>query len=238
MLRTFMLALLSASLLIIVSCGSSQEKKNLAAAKFMLGQSELQSGNNQQAYIRFHEALIEDPRNKEVHHALGYVNMTMGDYGKAEKFLMRAVSLDNKYSEAWNSLCSLYHIYLGRYDKALRACEKALENPLYKTPEKSLYNIARIYYKKGNNQKALSYSSKAIKRFPNWFPAYYIQSLAYNSLGNYNQASVALDTAIGLDPRFQGNKKKAEKYFKENRNKKAFFETTQEADILVDILHY
>jgi len=151
---------------------------------------------------------------------------------------LKAVSLDDSYSEAWNTLCSIYHIYLGRYDKAIDACSKALENPLYPTPEKPLYNLARIYYKQGNNQKSLAYANKAIRRFPNWFPAYYIQALAYNSLGNYNEASIAMDTAVGLDPRFQGNKKKAESFFKKNRGKKTYFETPQEADLFVDILHY
>jgi tetratricopeptide (TPR) repeat protein len=238
MRRIIILAFIMTLSLTSASCGTSQDKKDMAIAKYKLGQSELQAGKTQQAFVRFHEALIQDPRNREVHHALGYVNMSMGDYKEAEKHLMRAVSLDNQYSEAWNSICSLYHIYLGKYDKALRACEKALENPLYATPEKSFYNIARIYYKKGNNSKSLANAGKAIKRFPNWFPAYYIQSLAYNGLGKYNEASESLDTAIGLDPRFQGNKKKAENYFKKNRKKKAFFETPQEADLLVEILHY
>jgi len=220
------------------SCGTTQDKKNMAIAKYKLGQSELQSGRTQQAFIRFHEAVQQDPNNKEVHHALGYVNMTMGDYAEAEKYLMRAVSLDNEYSEAWNSLCSLYHIYMNRYEKAIRACEKALENPLYKTPEKSFYNIARIYYKKGEYSKALAYSGKAVRRFPNWFPAYYVQALAYNGQKKYDEAAEALLTAIGLDPRFQGDRKKAEKHFRKNRKKKTFFESPQEADQFVEILHY
>ena len=232
----FLAAILVISL--TVSCGTSQAKKDMAMAYYKLGQSELQAGETQKAFVRFHEALQEDPRNPEVNHALGYVNMTIGEYVKAEKNIKDAVAFKPGYSEAWNTLCSLYHLYMGKYDQAVRACEKALSNPLYATPEKAFYNLGRIYYKKGNNQKALSYMSKAVRRFPNWFPAYYGQALAYNALGKYNSASQALETAVGLDPRFQGNAKKAEKHFRANRNRKEYFENPREADQLIEILHY
>ena len=142
---------------ITVSCGTSQEKKDRAVAHYKLGQSELRAGKTQQAFIRFHEALQVDPRNAEVHHALGYINMTIGEYAKAEKNIKEAVAIKSDYSEAWNTLCSLYHLYMGKHDQALRACEKALANPLYTTPEKAFYNLGRIHYKKGNYQKALSH---------------------------------------------------------------------------------
>jgi len=220
------------------SCGTSQEKKDMAISHYKLGQSELQTGNTQQAFIRFHESLNLDPGNYEAHHALGYVNMTMGEYAKAEQNLRKAVDLKPDYSEAWNSLCTLYHMYMNRLDQAVKACERALENNLYTTPEKSLYNLCRIYYKKGNHQKALTYINKAVKRFPNWFPAYYSQALVYNAIGQYNEAALALETAVGLDPRFQGDKKKAEKHFRDNRNKKDYFENPREADQLIEIIHY
>lgn len=222
----------------LLSACVSSENKSQAISQYKLGQSELQSGNIQQAYVRFHESLIKDPGNYEVHHALGYVNIVLGDYGKAENNLLQAVKIKEDYSEAWNTLCSLYHIYLGRYEAAINACEKALENNLYTTPEKSLYNLGRIYYKTGNNRRSLKYIDKATRRLPSWFPPYYSKALAYNALGQYNNASEALDTAIGLDPRFQGDKKKAEKHFRNNRTKRKFFESPAEADQLIDILHY
>lgn len=236
-MRRISLIIVMTLFVFLVSCIST-ENKNLAVSQYKFGQSSLQSGNIQDAYVKFHESLLLDPNNHEVHHALGYVNMLLGDYDKAEKNLLQAVSLKPDYSDAWNTLCSIYHLYLGKYDAAIIACEHALENPLYSTPEKSFYNIGRIYYKKGNYHKALDYAVKATKRLPSWFPPYYSKALAYNALGKYDDAAEAVETAIGLDPRFQGDKKKAENYLRQNRKKKQFFETTTEADQLIDILHY
>lgn len=237
-MRRILLPLAIMVISLLISCGTSQNNKDEARSSFTLGQSYLSSGNTQQAFIKFHEALKYDPNNKEVYHALGYINMRLGEYAEAEKNVLKAVDIDSGYSEAWNTLCTLYHMYMEKYDDAAKACETALENNLYPTPEKSLYNLGRIYYKQRQYRKSLAYTEKAIKRLPSWFPAYYSQALTYNALGQYPEAVQAVETAIGLDPRFQGDKQKAEKHFKQNRLKKELFETSREADQLLEILHY
>lgn len=222
-------------LLLITSCGTSHDNKMLAESQYKLGLSHLQTGGAQQAFVKFHEALVYDPNNKEIHNALGNTNIMLGDYSAAETSFHNAIKLDRDYSEAWNNICYLYFKKLKEYGKAIDACENALKNPLYETPEKPLYNLGRIYYRLKNFKKSLENTEKALKRYPSLFQAFYSKALAYNALGRYSEAAEALSTAIDLDPRFQGNKQMAEKNFRENRHR---YEDPREVDQLIEILHY
>lgn len=237
-MRILIITMLVAAFAMTAGCGASAEKKEMARSHFMFGQSQLRSGNVQQAYIKFHEALEYNPRDKEVHHALGYVNMKNKEYAKALEHLRKAVKIDSGYSEAWNTMCVLNHMHMKDYNGAIVACEKALKNDKYSTPEKSMYALGRIYYKLGDYNKSLEYFSKVVIRFPSLIVPYYGQALVYNALGRRTEASEAISTAIGLDPVLQGDKIKAEKFIKKNRNNEAYFETPDEADRLIEILHY
>ncbi len=237
-MRVLVIAVLVTVFSILTGCSASAEKKEMARSHYLLGQSKLQSGNTQNAYIEFHKALEFNPRNKEVHYALGYVNMKNKDYKIAHEHLSKAVKIAPNYSEAWNTMCFLDYMYLKDYDGAIAACQEALKNPLYTTPEKPLYTLGRIHYLLGNNTKALKYFTKTVNRFPSFFFAYYSQALAYNALGQRTEASEAIAIGIELNPDFQGDTIKAEKFIRKNRTNKAYFSTTKEADLLIQILHY
>ena len=228
--RVYVLLIL---LLFIAAC-SSTEKKNMALSYYKLGQSHLQTGSPQKAFVKFHESLDFNPEAKETYNALGWTNLLLGDYDQSEASYLKAVELDDNFSEAWNNLCFLYYNELKRYDDAINACQKALENVRYGTPEKPLYTLGRISYRRGDYRKALAYTDKAIRRFPQLVGAYYSKALIYNAMGQYSEAQHVMGEALELDPRFQGNKKKAEKHFNDNRRS---YEKG-EADQFIDILHY
>lgn len=232
--RRFVVVLVAIAFASSMSCAGSSKRRNEAEARFKLGVSHLMSGNSQAAFLKFQEALKLDPDNKEIHNGLGNVYIQLKEFGNAEKAFLKAVELDRNYSEAYNNLCYVYYI-TAEYERAVRNCRKALENPLYPTPEKAFYNTGRSQYRLGDFDGAVESFTNAVKRFPNFYQAYYGLALAYNAVKKYGKAATAMGDAIGFDPRFFGDRAKAEREF--NRLK-AQGGDIKDLEDYIDILHY
>ncbi|GAB4389438.1 MAG: hypothetical protein Kow0025_14760 [Thermodesulfovibrionales bacterium] len=232
-------ALLAASLSLAALSCSVSGKGARADAHFKLGNSYLVVGENQAAFVEFQKALELDPRNEKVHNAIGVVYLNLDDYGKAREYFANAVRLDPSFSEAFNNLCFASYS-LKRWSDAVEACRKALENPLYLTPEKAYYNMARAYYRMGEYRKAEEAYEDAIKRFPreapNRFIAYYGLALAYNALEMYGKAASTMAKAVRMDPAFEGDINKAEEAFRTMEARTA--EEQKDFRDLIEILRY
>lgn len=228
-----LLALAAALSVIALSCAGSGGGMK-ADAHYKLGNSKLVIGENQAAYVEFQKALELDPRNEKVHNAIGVVHLNLEDYEAAREHFLKAVKLDHSFSEAYNNLC-FANYSLKRWDDAVEACRSALENPLYPTPQKAYYNMARAYYRMGQYGKAEEAYEDAIRRFSrdaaNRHLAYYGLALTYNALEQYGKAASSMATALRLDPAFQGDINRAEEAF---RTREA--ETPEEQKDLRDLI--
>jgi Tfp pilus assembly protein PilF len=198
--------------ILALSCASVQNKRE-SRAHYKIGVSYLNSAQYQAAYVEFQKAMNLNSKDKEVHNAIGFVYLKLDEIKKSEKYFRNAVELDPDYSEAFNNLCFLYYT-LGDYDRARDSCLKALDNPLYTTPEKAYYTLGRSYYRLGNFPGAIDSFNHAVKRYPSLTHAYYGLALAYNAKRMYGMAAEAISTAIELDARFRGNREKAEEEFR------------------------
>jgi Tfp pilus assembly protein PilF len=219
----------------VTACKTASKRNLEVESLYKFGMSHLVSGKNQAAFVKFHEALQIDPDHKESLNGLGYVYLGMEEYEKAAEHFGKAIAIDDSYSEAYNNLCFTYY-NLARYQEAISTCEKAVENPLYATPEKAYYNMGRSYYKMGKHQKAVESLDQGLKRHPNFFQGYYAMALAYNALRQHGKASEAMGLAIGLDPRFQGDKQLAENKLRELKREGVY--DPKEVEQYIQILHY
>lgn len=234
--RLLVLAAVFALAFTTASCKRTNIKpSDQAESLFKLGQSHLVTGATQAAFVKFHEALLIKPKHKKALNGLGYVYLDRKDFKKAEESFRKAIKSDKTYSEAHNNLCFTLSMQ-GRHEEALTACRKALKNPVYPTPEKSYYNMGRIYHKMVRYSEAIKAYEDAIKRYPNFYPGYYAKALTHNSFRQYGAAADAMNLALGLDPRFQGDKKIAERTFIELRNKGVM--DPGEVNQYLEILHY
>lgn len=220
--------------LFVLGCANPYERQMQVDGYYKLGVSHLVSGNTQAAFLQFHEALKLDPKNKEVLNALGTVHIELRDFPKAALYFQQAIEQDKTYSEAYNNL-GFVHYNLGNYGTAIELCTKALENPLYATPEKAYYNIGRSYYHMKQYGEAVAAFSNAVKRHPNFIQGYYAMALAYNADNKYDRAAESLGVAIGLDTRFQGNLMLAERKFKEALKTSS---NREDLEGFLEILHY
>ncbi|MFQ3573227.1 MAG: tetratricopeptide repeat protein [Thermodesulfovibrionales bacterium] len=196
-------------LLLFISCAAQPKKpaedvQKEAEYYYKMGISSLNEGNLKMAYVQLHKAYELDQGNLDILNSLGIVFMKLGEDNKAMEFFKRVISIDNKYSEAYNNV-GVIHLQNGRYKDAIEAFNNTLLNPLYKFPERGYYNLGNAYYRIGQYDKALKAFQTSIRLSPNFSLPYYGSSLVYNKKGNYGFASSMLTQAVALDERYKGN---------------------------------
>lgn len=230
MLKKGLLAILILTLL--GACASQDQKQ--AVMHYKLGLSHLENQKLQAAFIEFNKALEYDKGNKDIYSALGYIYFKFDELEKAEEMFWKAISIDSEYSDAYNNICNINY-KRREFQKALLNCGKALQNPLYETPQKAYYNLGNTLYRLKRYPEAIKSYKDAIKRDGGFFPAYYGLALASNANGEYGPASDALEKAVKLDPQFGGDMRKAEE-----KIKKRAASPVDEEDMLslLDIFRY
>lgn len=225
--------LLLAVFIAAYSC-ASPEKLKKAEAHYKMGISYLNADNAQAAFLEFQKSLDLNPKDEKVHNAIGVVYLDLKDFEKAEESFRKAVKIDPEYSEAYNNLCYVYYT-VKQWERAVESCTQALVNPLYPTPWKAYYNLGRSHYRLRQYDKAVRAFENAVKRYPDLYPAHYGLALAYNAQGMYGRAASAIARAVELDPRFRGNRDKADMEF---RMMKAEGEEGKDLKDYIEILKY
>ncbi len=101
--------------------------------------------------------------NAEAHNVIALIYERLGEYGLADHHFKRSVRYapDNSYAlNAYGSfLCQR-----GRYEEADAQFQRALMNPLYKTPEVALTNAGICANRNGDKEKAETYLRKALSK--------------------------------------------------------------------------
>ena len=122
-----------------------------------------------------------------------------GDYQGAIAAFDEALSLDPKYSSAYNNRSCAYS-KLGRYDRAIEDCNEALA--IDAKDAVAYYNRGGLYYDKGDNERAIADYDKAISLNSKYFEAYNNRGNAYAHKGNYTHAISDYSRALVLNPDF------------------------------------
>lgn len=226
-------------LVVLTGCASvnTEEKIKESSAHYQLGVSYLNENNIQLAFVEFQKALKLNPNDKEVANAIGIVYlMKLEDYPQAAEYFQRALSLDKNFSEASNNLGLAYE-KSGRYAEAVEAYKSALTSPVYRNAQKALNNLGRAYYRVKRYNDSIAAYKEAIRRSYDFHLPYYGLALSYNAIGKYNDAAIALQRGIEIDPAYKGDKVKA---LKDMREKKILLAGEEEKDLedLLEIMNY
>lgn len=118
-------------------------------------------------------ALEVEPRNAEGHNVIALLYDRLGEKGLAERHFQRSLKLDPQNSYVLNAYAS-HLCQQQRFDEADSYYLKALENPLYKTPEVALTNAGICAQRSDQLDKAEAYLRRALTINPE-FPAALIQ---------------------------------------------------------------
>jgi len=243
-LLTPLMGLFLTAILVFSGCASMKvtpEDVRRSSAEYMLGMSYMEQNRFQDAFVEFQKAIRSNPRNKEAHNMLGHLHGVLEQYEESLDFYDRALKIDPRFSEAYNNRAGTL-IQMERWDEAIASAEKALENPLYATPEYALNNIGYAEMKKGKYEAAILTLKKALRRRP--LPqASYNMALAHIELGQDWAAVRALEDLLERYPQYadahyqlgllylkSGNRDKARKHFTEAAN----LAPDQEVGIMAD----
>ena len=113
---------------------------------------------------------------------IGIAYYKLKKYSNAIKHLKRALEINPELTEAHNTLGAVF-AEEKKYDLALNEFFKVLEDKAYLFPENALYNIALIYYNKGEYLKSIEYCKKTLIVVPKSPMVYYLLGLNYFKLG-------------------------------------------------------
>jgi type IV pilus assembly protein PilF len=133
------------------------------------------------------EAVKLDPNNSRTYNIFGLVYAVLGENAKAEQNFAKAMALapnDSEIRQNWGW-------YLCTHDRARESIpefERAVSNPLYKTPEVPLVNAGRCSAQIGDTVLAESFFLRALKAAPGSEPATYGLALLAYRAARYDDA--------------------------------------------------
>ncbi|AFZ36264.1 glycosyl transferase family 2 [Stanieria cyanosphaera PCC 7437] len=189
-----------------------QAKPDLAFQQhFQLGEQLLKIGKFQEALHQYFRAIELVPTSIEAHQKLAITLEQMGEWQQASKYYQRVLELKNnpieqKFLTPHHSPEQLQISPANNPDSKLQQyLQKAAQNP---NSAEAQANVASIYAKEKQWQKAVAHYQKAIQLNPNFAGAYRNLARALTQSGKEDKAISFWLRAIQLEPQ----KIKAEEY--------------------------
>lgn len=194
--RLLVLALLAVS----AACVTTGEKPEPSAASkteaallnTSLGVAYIEQGQLDVAMQKLQRAVKLDPELPDAHNALAFLYSRIGETSLARDEYRTALRLDPGSSATMNNF-GIFLCAQGEYKEAMKYFNKALENPLYRTPEAAYTNAGMCALEQGKKQEAENYLRRALDVQPDFGNA--LLQLAQLSYENeiYIQARAFMD---------------------------------------------
>jgi len=152
-------------------------------------------GEFRKAEITLNKAAQINPLNGEVLQTLGLFNLQSQLYDGAEKYLLKAISIDHNLIDAKKGLIILY-----QNQARLEESAKYINDILRVSPDCPQLNllIANQKFLIGETDSAITYALKEIKEEPDQFDAYYFLSTLYSLSGEEIKSQKAFAIAEKL----------------------------------------
>ncbi len=164
-----------------------------------MGQKFLAAGDLGQALKFLTLAEKKSPKDPAIQYHLGLAYGSRGLPVDAQAHFEKALALKPDYPEVNNALGAFY-AERGQLDKAEENFQKALANPLYQTPSFPLYNLGRLYEKKGDLDAALKYYQEAVRLQWNYGAAHFRTGQILEAKERNAEAREAYGKAIEYAP--------------------------------------
>jgi tetratricopeptide (TPR) repeat protein len=175
----------------------------------LLGREHFQRGEYDKAEYLLRQVIAKFERYADVHHMLGVIAHSSGEFAKAEGYFERAVQLNPNYTEAQLSLMVTYN-ELGKYDEARRLygqvkdrTQRGPVDPFVKGRISNMHaEVAQAYIDAGLPSQAVSELSKAIQLSPDFADLRVKLGLLYRDIGELGLAREQLEAARDKNANF------------------------------------
>jgi len=195
-LRTEKLVLLILLLGLLQGCvtvdPSKGKNEKASAVNVQLGIGYLQQNKLELASEKLSKALRQDPNSASAHNAYAILQDRLLQVDKAEFHYRKATELDSKDSQANNN----FGAFLCRNGRELESEKyfiRAVDNPLYSTPEYAYSNAAICLLKVDQRDKAREYLRKALAAKADFSAALLTMGELLFSEGEHDNARLYLD---------------------------------------------
>lgn len=175
----------------------------------LLGREHFQRGEYEKAEYLLRQVGAQTDHYADVHHMLGVIAHTKGDFARAESHLEKAIQLNPNYTEAQLSLMVTYN-ELGKYDAARRiygqlrsrSCRQPLDPFVVGKLSNMHADLAQAYQDAGLLYQAAIELQKAIQLSPDFTDLRVRLGLLYRDMGEIGLAKEQLETARDKNPNY------------------------------------
>ena len=165
-----------------------------------LGSMYFQGGNLIVALEELTIAISIDTNYAPAYSTRGLVLFYIKEYESAEKDFKRALSLDEKNPEISNNY-GWFLCQIGKEKESIDYFQRAIKNPLYRTPDIAFLNAGACYVKLGELDKADDFVRRSLRFAPENPQALYQLALISYKRENYDAAKEHLKNVVRLsDP--------------------------------------
>ncbi len=197
--------IITSFLLILGSCASNPDQKAEDSREgdlhYQMGVTYLTKGNVEMALFELSKAVRLKPRDAEVRFALGTIYLFKGEPERAIGEFKQVIQLNPSHSDAYNNLGAAY-VRIEKWDLAIDACQTALDQIGYQTPEKALTIIGWSYYKKNDPVNSIDYLKRALEIKPDSPDTANKMSEVYISEGRLDKAQAILADLVTSYPTY------------------------------------
>lgn len=199
-------------------------KESPADLYVAMAQEYYRRGQMDAALQRAEHAVKVDGKNARARYMLAFLYQRLGETERADKQFREAVNLDPKNPDIRNAWGTFFCAQK-RYSEADEQFNKALENPLYATPEVALTNAGICARQAGDRARAQGYFSRASSANARFGPALFESARLSYEQGDHTAAKGYIDRYFEVAPmepaalllavrveRQLGNKKRAATY--------------------------
>jgi type IV pilus assembly protein PilF len=181
-------------------CAKSPEELREASGPYLdRGIKYLQMKDPTGALSELLKAVEINPKDPQIHNALGLAYQLKQMYKESEEHLKKAIKLDPRYSEARNNLGATY-MAMQEWDKAIEQYEIITHDVVYRSPDFAYNNLGQAYFKKGAFDKAIENYQKSIT-LNNAMPvSHHNLGLVFLELGKKKEAVYEFQKAIQIYP--------------------------------------
>jgi tetratricopeptide (TPR) repeat protein len=175
---------------------------SLFQAYLSLAGTYLRMGKQDHAIKEYEAVLAKDTNSIQAHMMLGIIHGNRGEYNKAQSRYETILKLNPRFVPAANNLAWIIAQQGGNLDVALGHAQTAREGK----PDDPYVadTLGWVYYKKNAFLLAVNLLKEAVEKMPNEPAVQYHYGMAQAKNNNPAEAKKALQTALKLNPSFDG----------------------------------
>lgn len=158
-----------------------------ALQNYRIGINHLNQKETTQGIEKLELAVKMDPNNYRYHQGLGIGYAMNGQLADAEKELNAAVSINNKDTESYNWLASIF-IDQQRYKEAQESLRKVITDSSYPTPHFAFFNLGRCMQAQDRSEEAIAAYTRAVSLKPEFYRAYISLARIYKDKKDFKKA--------------------------------------------------